>query len=837
MCGVEGCGTLRSTRWRELHRFVDQTWELQCFVAAGWEFGGCADVAEAAGRVAVWTWAACAGELGGTWADRRSQQWWRTGLLRLILSGQVEDTKEARLAVVSLLADGMAGGELVQVVILNHPREYLIFVSGHINDDGGHDVVRSLKIHSNKKTHLQSIRAHFRPISHVYPFDVVGSFGGDSDVRQILISFDSAIKFIYILHDERGRPVGLFTHDTRGGGKTYTYLTSISGYTKEVSGLTILQSLTIHTSRRDHGPIGTDNKGRHFSFPYTGGKIVVFHGSCDGPRLESIGAFYESIPHTYLVKVSGTFGGKGQKSWNFVDIYGIVVHCADFIESIAFKVDDATSSEPETNYGGNGGYRTYKVKLRNGEYITSLARYLKNAKDSGTLINSLTFRITRRILGLNGREEGEYFSLPSEAGKVISFFGISGDFLESIGAHVELYSNKLYPFKSVRKIIVEFEPSKGPCIRSITFQYEEESKALWQSKTHGGIDGNNFHIVRNIEIHTYLTSISRYFSDEGIKPIGDENGATLFSSPATGGKIVGFYGRSGQCLEAIGAYFEPISYLYPIKSIGPFGGLGRCSWNDGIFSGVREIEIMHDKIIRYVTFIRLDYPWEYLTSISGYKREDSHNDIENATVQSLTFRSNKIRHGPFGLTKGTYLCCPSAGSKIIGFYGTCGETLKSIGVYAEPISHMYPFKTIGPFGGSGSTPWDDGVHTDVRGIRVHYVDEVFRGIWIEYDNNGSFVLASHHGGEASPVGLDYPEERLVAISGWMNGNVNAPQTIIRNLKIHTTETTYGPFGSEDALGRLTEFRIPPVSGGGRIVGFFGRAGSYLNSTGARWEPF
>lgn len=31
----------------------------------------------------------------------------------MILSSQVEDTKEARLAVVSLLADGMAGGELV----------------------------------------------------------------------------------------------------------------------------------------------------------------------------------------------------------------------------------------------------------------------------------------------------------------------------------------------------------------------------------------------------------------------------------------------------------------------------------------------------------------------------------------------------------------------------------------------------------------------------------------------------------------------------------------------------------------------------------------------------
>ncbi|KAL3723950.1 hypothetical protein ACJRO7_036029 [Eucalyptus globulus] len=841
------------------------------------------------------------------------------------------------------------------LVILDHPREYLISVSGHIDDDGGHDVVRSLKIHSNKKTygpfgsergrpfdlshsgrqiigfhgkcssHLHSIGAHFGPISHVYPYDVVGPFGGDSgmhiwddgkhtDVRQIVVGFDSAIKSISSLYDERGRPVGPLTHGTSGGGKTYTikldhpieYLTSISGYTEEVSRLTILQSLTIHTSRRDHGPIGTANKGRHFSFPYTGGKIVGFHGSCDGPHLESIGAFYEPIPHTYPVKVFGPFGGKGQNSWDFVDINGIVVHCADFIESIAFKVDDGTSSEPETIYGENGGRRTYKVKLRNGEYITSLAGYLKNAKDNGTLINSLTFRTTRRILGPIAREEGEYFSLPLEAGKVISFFGTSGDFLESIEAHVELYSNKLYPFKSVglfgssdasfwddgnkhtnvRKIVVEFQADTGPWIRSITFQYEEESKELWQSGTHGGFDINYFHMVRNVEIHTikiddpdeYLTSICGCFSDEGIRsltfqtnkktigPIGDENGATHFSSPATGGKIVGFYGRSIVHLEAIGAYFEPISHLYPIKSIGPFGGLGGRAWDDGKFTGVREIEVMYDNILRYIMFVydksgeqiysimhggytredkakvtrvRLDYPQEYLTSISGYKQEDGHNDIENAIVQSLTFHSNTRTHGPFGEEKGKYFWYPQTRSKIIGFYGRCGETLNSIGVYAEPISHMYPFKTIGPFGGSGGTPWDDGVHTDVREINIHFAGYGACGIGIVYDNNGSLVQCSHHGRKTSStwqIKLDYPKERLVSILGSINRNGNSPNTIIYNLRIRTTETTYRLFGRKEG-SKDEKFCIPPKPGKGRIVGFFGRVGSHLNSIGARLEPY
>lgn len=837
-------------------------------------------------------------------------------------------------------------------VRLDHPSEYLISISGYIGNYEGQDVVRSLKIHSNKNTYgpfgseigrsfhlsrsddkqiigfhgkcssyLNSIGAHFGPISHEYPFDVVGPFGGDSDmdiwaddkhtdVRQIIIGFDSAIKSISIIYDERGRPVGPFTHGTSGGGETYTinldhpseYLKSISGYAEEVSGLTILQSLTIHTNRRDHGPIGT-TKGRHFSFPYTGGKIVGFHGSCDGSRLLSIGAFYEPIPHIYPVKVYGPFGGIGQESWDFVDIKGIDVCYTDFIKSITFEVDEATSSKPQTTYRINGR-KEFKVQLRQGEYITSFAGYLENAEGRGTLIKSLTFHTNRRILGPIGREEGDYFSLPSEAGKVIRFSGKSGDFLESIGAQVKPYnachSQPAYFRKSpeasfwddgmkhtnVRKIIVEFEPSKGSGIRSIAFQYVKASNELRQLETHGGIDGNNFHIVRHtINIHDpdeYLTSISGsclhkdintciksltfQTNKKTIGPIGNED-AAWHLYPPMGCKIVGFWGWSHECLESIGAYFEPILHLYPIKMIGPFGGLGGCAWDDGKFNGVREIVVMFNEVIHCIMFaydksgeqfwsvmhggqakgakanvhkVTLNYPCEYLTSISGYKREDG----DDAIVQSLSFYSNRRRYGPFGNETGKYFWHPSTRSKIIGFYGSCGETLKSIGVYAEPIPHLYPFKTIGPFGGSGGTPWDDGVHTDVRAIGINLTGHVISGIMIDYDDDGMKVRCSPHGQEPRSswfwVFQDFPKKRLVSISGRMIGSGNTSDTVIHSLSIHTTEGTYGPYGtdelSEDALGRSTKFDIP-ASGSGRIVGFFGRAGSRLNSIGARLEPY
>ncbi|XP_039158530.1 jacalin-related lectin 19-like [Eucalyptus grandis] len=113
---------------------------------------------------------------------------------------------------------------------------------------------------------------------------------------------------------------------------------------------------------------------------------------------------------------------------------------------------------------------------------------------------------------------------------------------------------------------------------------------------------------------------------------------------------------------------------------------------------------------------------------------------------------------------------------------------------------MYPFKTIGPFGGSGGTPWDDGVHTDVREINIHFAGHGACGIGIVYDNKGSLVQCSHHGRKTSSTGqikLDYPKERLVSISGSINRNGNSTNTIIYNLRIRTTETTYKPFGRKE----------------------------------------
>lgn len=128
------------------------------------------------------------------------------------------------------------------------------------------------------------------------------------------------------------------------------------------------------------------------------------------------------------------------------------------------------------------------------------------------------------------------------------------------------------------------------------------------------------------------------------------------------------------------------------------------------FSPTKVIDT-HFALLRLLQ-VHLDYPTEYLTSVSGYTREDSCH-----VINSLTFHSNKRAHGPIGEEKGKFFSFPQVSGKIIGFYGRCGYFLDSIGAHFGPVVYPYPFEVVGPFG-NGKNRWDDGKHADIRQIVV-----------------------------------------------------------------------------------------------------------------------
>lgn len=73
--------------------------------------------------------------------------------------------------------------------------------------------------------------------------------------------------------------------------------------------------------------------------------------------------------------------------------------------------------------------------------------------------------------------------------------------------------------------------------------------------------------------------------------------------------------------------------------------------------------------------------------------------------------------------------------------------------------------------------------------------------------------------------LDFPNEYLTSVEGY-HGRVNAwGPLLIRSLTFKSNKKTYGPFGNQEG----TSFSFP-ISGG-KIVGFHGKSGWFLDSIG------
>ncbi|XP_059652217.1 mannose/glucose-specific lectin-like [Cornus florida] len=287
-------------------------------------------------------------------------------------------------------------------------------------------------------------------------------------------------------------------------------------------------------------------------------------------------------------------------------------------------------------------------------------------------------------------------------------------------------------------------------------------------------------------------------------------------------------------------------------TIGPFGGQGGKPWDDGIYTGIRQLIIHSDVVIDSIQIeydqngqsklsekhggeggggktVKLDYPSEYLLSIWGYYSSD----CALTCVQSLTIESNKRIYGPFGTEKGKYFKFPLTRGKIIGFHGRSSNYLDCFGAYSEPISDPIRSISDGPFGGQGGDQWDDGKYNTVRQFKISH-GSVIDSIQFEYDDNGKSKWSVKHGrsdgGNKRTVQLNYPDEYLISISGYLTKDSN--KAVIQSLTMQSNKNQYGPYGAEKGKHFSTT-----QSGNGRIVGFHGRSGLYLDSIGAYFESF
>lgn len=149
--------------------------------------------------------------------------------------------------------------------------------------------------------------------------------------------------------------------------------------------------------------------------------------------------------------------------------------------------------------------------------------------------------------------------------------------------------------------------------------------------------------------------------------------------------------------------------------VGPWGGTGGISWDDGSYNGVREIRLVYDWCIDsiHVVYdkkgkpvsvekhgggggnktaeIKLQFPDEFLVGASGHYCPVIHGG--SSVIRSLTFKSNRRTFGPYGVEVGTpFSSSAEGGERIVGFKGRSGWYIDEIGFYlsrAQKSSGFY----------------------------------------------------------------------------------------------------------------------------------------------------
>lgn len=315
---------------------------------------------------------------------------------------------------------------------------------------------------------------------------------------------------------------------------------------------------------------------------------------------------------------------------------------------------------------------------------------------------------------------------------------------------------------------------------------------------------------------------------------------------------------------------------------GPWGGSNGKEWVYMPESFIKKITIVHAGVIDRIRFqsdgetqtaifggnggnktdkICIDYPNEYLTAISGTIGEFGGCTV----VMSLCFHTNQTRYGPYGSDdKGTRFSYDGKSGVIAGFHGRAGKYINAIGIYVIPkslvsyrnlthednsihelcckMSSMGMPTEAGPWGAAGGKPWDDGVFSHVKQVRVYLSDslKVICGIQFEYvKRDAKSVVTQMHGGtsgcKTETVDLDDTKEYLSGISGFY-GPVEGYDGVegITSITFHTNKGIYGPYGQESGAQYVY---FTSTASPGKIVGFQGRNGDFLTAIGVHTEYF
>lgn len=581
----------------------------------------------------------------------------------------------------------------------------------------------------------------------------VGPWGGNggspwddgvyTGVRQIILVHAAGIDSIRIEYDKDGSSVWSERHGGTGGNKTDKIeldypkenLTSMSGHYSPIAhGCgSVIRSLTFESNVKKYGPYGPQN-GTYFSFPMTGGKIVGFHGQ-GGCYLDCIGVYLSNLHNNSFSVVPATISPK------------------------------LMPSESKVSFDANSN-KTYNILLALGDPADKVncVQYSRmNTLAPGSFNNVSPSFSTR------GLEDGDSTQLVpfygSQKSSIMRSPVVYGPWGGSGGS---IFDDGVYT--GVRQIVL----SRGAGISSMKVEYDRNGLSIWGNRhggTTSGIKTDRIVFDYPLEI---LTSISGYYGSvllmgptvvksltfqttrRNYGPYGEEQG-TFFTCRPAEGMIMGFHGRKGWYLDAIGVHLlegpvyqggrpflvddigegsfssqhserenmqwanKSVSFVgAPVEEVvsgvvrepvplgpGPWGGEGGRPWDDGVFSGIKQIIIVRGEVIHSIQVeydrngqsvwsmrhggsggettnrIKFDYPNEVVTCVSGYHCRYRQDGSDTSVIRSLTFQSSRGKYGPFGEELGIFFSSAQTGGKIVGFHGKSGVYLDAIGVHMQ----------------------------------------------------------------------------------------------------------------------------------------------------------
>ncbi|KAK9743430.1 hypothetical protein RND81_03G238700 [Saponaria officinalis] len=578
----------------------------------------------------------------------------------------------------------------------------------------------------------------------------------------------------------------------------------------------------------------------------------------------------------------GPWGSQSGSHWDdgvYSAVRQIAVTHGAGIESIQIEYDKQGSPFWADKHGGSGGYKTDKVKLAYPEeFLTSIHGYYGQLYTGGPIcVRSLTFVSNLRTYGPFGVDQGSYFCLPKTGDKIVGFYGRCGWHLDAIGAYL-------------KPIHQNFESNAA--VYSPSYVANDANKMSGYSVIQGSL-GKDYDIVLAIKQKDNLSSAS-----PKIKGIYTNAPHAALSRQCSSSDSSDDDAKKKVLASPLRIEKSPM--VPPgVVSHGPWGGSGGTRFDDGSFTGIREITISRNIGIVYLKVlyekdgevvrggryggtggyrkdkIVIDYPFEILTHITGYYGLTM---IGLTIIKSLTFHTTKKKYGPYGEEQGVPFSSKLKEGMIVGFHGKKGLFLDAIGVHVKegkvtpqvrppPTSYddtkraidgdpLWPSKPLvskgttfeepafkvvkepapcgpGPWGGEGGKPWDDGVYTGIKQIFLTR-SEVMCSIQIEYDRNGQSVWSARHGGDVGTkthrIKLEYPHEVVICVSGYYSAvGKDDHAKVIRSLTFYTSRGKYGPFGDE--VGTF----FTSTTTEGKVLGFHGRSGSYLDAIGVHMQ--